>query len=393
MSFSISGSKPAGSKLRLQRKGSDSAVKKHSIQATPSSIAAPSKTIESGTSSLPRNLSKGILSGGGSGLVAHGSHHKGSGSGLVAPSNNHKRTMTSESRNSELESSTSSAASSASHEGEEPTRKKVSSGESGLRKFGGLRKPSNFSAGGSYATNSPSNSPSLVRKKEESEIPVKEHPTTSRALFSGSPSQKNKLQRLAAPSMISSGVVHTNKEKEVVSQPTNNSHSSLDSCEESREVIKITQTTKPVLSGPTVDVEAKSVLGSETSELHPPPSLTISEEHKEQDVVSPPERFKSIGDIESGSGHGRYGRRISPEGMSHEDAATLKENETIAEPAKEKDGPVETTSKGEESSSSLTHGEECRDVVCGSYSVFTGVNDSVCSIDSVSCLIQSPILQ
>ena len=312
------------SQLKLQRKGSDGAAKKHRVNAgNPSSAAqgaTPPVTIESGSSSLPRNIPKGILS---------------SGSGLSAPTNYHDPS----SKLSDLESSGSSSSSHSTAESakqsslisvkKSPSMKKAASA-SGLRMPSGktgLTRPSETPSSMPVKEEEPSPAPSATASKligplkkmtSASSLPIP--PSGS---GSGSPASKQKLSRLAGPastSKLHSFKPHPHVASLSVSKATG-STSSLESC--NSDIIKVGVSQK--IDRESANVEPEFDKSSDVSveqesdptpSRPPPKSLEIDKSAlKDSDIVSPPAEFKML---EKRSP--RDTRRISPEGMSQEDS-------------------------------------------------------------------------
>lgn len=349
--FTESQPKRPDSQLKLQRKGSDGAVKKHRVNLggggggghSPSAGHSP---IESGSSSLPRSLPKGILSGG-SGLPAPGigAHHELS------------------TKTTELESSGSSTTSHYSAEGGQPNKQQAAA-TTNIKKVPSLKKPNSTSA-----LRAPSSGKSALIKPSESHIQVtpaaKEeeresspsastatnaapHPsklaaplkkmTSASSLpmpssISGSPLSKPKLSRLAGPASTSK-LLSLKQHPHVTSLSssavaTSGSTSSLDSC--NSDVIKEVGVS-PKLDAGEVGTKVESELDKSSDisverELDPTPTrpppntLGINKDDspsKEADILSPPAEFKSLEKATPPRGT----RRISPEGMSQEDSNT-----------------------------------------------------------------------
>ena len=322
------------SQLKLQRKGSDGAVKKHRVNLgggpSPSSGSSP---IESGSSSLPRNLPKGILSGG---------------SGLPAPSTHHHEPS---SKTMELESSGSSTASHHSAEGRQANKQTAAA--SNIKKTPSLKKPSSVSglrapSSAKSALTKPSESQhSTTAAKEEENEPSPTTSTTSTTIAppsklaaplkkmtsasslpippTGSPLSKPKLSRLAGPastSKLSSLKQHPQVASVSSAKATGGSTSSLDSC--NSDVIKVGVSPKIDQEEVSTKVDKSSDVSVEresdpTPSRPPPNTLGITKDEfpsKESDILSPPAEFKSLEKTTPPRGT----RRISPEGMSQEDS-------------------------------------------------------------------------
>lgn len=387
--------------MKLQRKGSDGAVKKHRVNVGGGggglSHSAAHSQIESGSSSLPRNLPKGVLSSvGGSGLPAPGS-----GAGT-----HHEPSLT---KTAELESSGSSTASHHSAEGGGgPAMSKIQAAagaaNSNIKKVPSLKKPNSMSG-----LRAPSSGKSGLTKPSESHNPVmpaakeeerESSPATSRestpsvphqptattkltpplkkmtsasslpmpsssSLSTGSPLSKPKLSRLAGPASTSR-LLSLKQHPHVASiassaMATSGSTSSLDSC--NSDVIK------EVGVSPKVDAalvggggggggEGTKVVESEldkssnvsmeqepdpTPSRPPPNTLGIKKDNspsKESDILSPPAEFKSSEKTTPPRGT----RRISPEGMSQEDSNARQDETPPRSPGDEGQSPMKQES-------------------------------------------------
>lgn len=317
-------SKRPDSQLKLHRKGSDGAVKKHRVNGGGLSPAAtPSGPVESGSSSLPRNLPKGILTSG------------------TAP------TSHLEQKAKELETSGSLGASDS-----ETTKQAASAGNpkksSSLKKAtsasSGLRMPSGKSGLTGLTRPAESLASALVKEGGENELadphttsggtsklagPMKKMTSASSlpAPVSGSLLSKPKSSRLAGPTSTSK-LLSMKPHPQVASLSaamTTGSTSSLDSCNSdiikpgvSEKIDEVTKVASESDKSSDVNVEQDLDTTRSTSRL-PPTSLTIdknSSPSKEADILSPPAEFKIADKIPSL----RDTRRISPEGMSQEDS-------------------------------------------------------------------------
>ena len=342
--------KRSDSQLKLQRKGSDGASKRHRVNlgggggpGIPSPSSGHSQ-IESGSTSLPRNLPKGLLS---------------SGSGLPAPSSHQEST----SKASELESSGSSASSHLAVEGGQANKQAATSIKKvpSLKKpnsTSGLRAPASNKSGLSKPTESHLPSTTSSAKEDEREpspaasstttatsssklvAPLKKMPSASSLPLpsTGSPMSKPKLSRLAGPTSASklSSLKQLHPQVASLSSGTPSSSntaasggstSSLDSC--NSDTIKEVGVSPKIDAG-TVGTKVESEMGksrdvavereSDLAPSRPPPStLGINKStspSKESDIISPPAEFKNLEKTTPPRGT----RRISPEGMSQEDS-------------------------------------------------------------------------
>lgn len=313
------------SQLRLHRKGSDGAVKKHRVNGGGlSSTATASSQVESGTSSLPRNLPKGILTSG-SGLTPPTSHleHKA------------KELETSGSHGVPLpDSETTKLAASAANVKKSPSLKKATSVSSGLRMpsgKSGLTRPAESLAsapvkeGGESEPTAPHTTSSVASKLAG---PMKKMTSASSlpASSGGSLLSKPKASRLAGPASTSK-LLSMKQHPQVASLSaamTTGSTSSLDSC--NSDIIKVGTSEKideeiakvESESDKSSGVNVEQELGTSPCRL-PPTSLAIDKEaspSKEAEILSPPAEFKTVDKTPSL----RDTRRISPEGMSQEDS-------------------------------------------------------------------------
>ena len=370
--------------MKLQRKGSDGAVKKHRVNLGGGggghggggglSPAAGHSPIESGSSSLPRNLPKGILSsGGGSG------HHAPHGAGA----HHHEPSL---SKTAELESSGSSTASHHSTEGGANKQQSASAPSSNIKKVPSLKKPNSLSSlrapsSGKSALTKPSDSqhssqamPSAKENERESSpasstasstapshhppstkltAPLKKMSSASSltppSSLTGSPLSKPKLSRLAGPASTSK-LLSLKQHPHVTSlsssaMVTSGSTSSLDSC--NSDVIK------EVGVSPKIDAEevgakvVESKLDKSSVEREPdptpsrPPPNTLgigkdTSPSKESDILSPPAEFKSLDKTTPPRGT----RRISPEGMSQEDSNNRPDETPPKSPGDEGQSPM-----------------------------------------------------
>ena len=274
-----------------------------------------SSQIESGRSSLPRNLPKGILSGG---------------SGLTAPAgysdSAHKATDLESSGSSgehQLTSDPAKSTSSASVK-KTPSLKKATS-STGLRmptgKTGLTRPSETHSAGEPVREESP---PSTGAPPSKLVGPLKKMTSSSSLLTSpgsSSPLSKPRASRLAGPASTSK-LLSMKPHPQVASlspsaaSSITGSTSSLESC--SSDIIKVGVSKKidgeSAKVGPESDKSTDMSLGAESGSRPPPKSLELDKGEasvKEADILSPPAEFKML--------EKRDSRRISPEGMSQED--------------------------------------------------------------------------
>ena len=314
------------SQLKLQRKGSDGAVKKHRVNLATLGPSATSP-VESGTSSLPRNLPKGILSGG---------------SSITAPSNHHEA--------SELESSGSS---SSSHQSADtaPVAKQTN-----LKKAPSLKKPASTSGLRSPLSHPVKSSMSKVPEsqhvapsKEEDRGPSPAAPATTSKLsgplkkmpsasglptpLTNSPLAKPKVRRIAGPASTSK--LPSIKQHPQVASLSSSGSMAADSLESlNSDIINVATSQK--IDGEIAEVESESTKSSDvaveresdhTPSKPVPKSLGIAKEgspSNEPTILSPPAEFKIVGKTSH-----RDSRRISPEGMSQEDnSSTPNENLT-----------------------------------------------------------------
>ena len=314
------------SQLKLHRKGSDGAVKKHRVNGGGLlSTATPSSPVESGSSSLPRNLPKGILTSG-------------------TPPTSHL-----EQKAKELETSGSLGAPSPDSETTKPAAsagnaKKSSSLKKATSASSGLRMPSGKS--GLTGLTRPAESLASAPVKEGGESEVADAHTTSSATsklagpmkkmtsasslpapVSGSLLSKPRSSRLAGPASTSK-LLSMKSHPQVASLSATmatGSTSSLDSC--NSDIIKVGMSEKideeiakvEAESDKSSDVNVEQNLDTAPPSRLPPTSLKIDNNaspSKEADILSPPAEFK----IADKTPSLRDTRRISPEGMSQEDS-------------------------------------------------------------------------
>ena len=323
--------------LRLQRKGSDGAVKRHLVNPVSKNMLMGHSLQAGNASSLPRHLPKGTLQ-------HHGSTDSTEPSEL--------------SSSSEAEKPTEKAADKPAHRDMPPTK-----GEGlGLRRpAGGLKKPGTSLLSGVRTPNLPSSGPqssntategkdrSVGGGADNSQPPsVENSPSLGKKLMAPkaaganklqfglkrptSPSSRMKLHKVApATSELSASPPKEGKvagplpprEAELCS-----SSSSLESCEVkdkspppppqvALEGVKFTGTGGVQSSA---GVKGQIASPEKDSEVEKPMQLNMSKaESANEDVVTPPAEFK---DEDPKDSHLRFGRRISPEGMSHEDVAS-----------------------------------------------------------------------
>jgi len=296
------------SRLRLQRKNSDGAAKRHRAHT------AGAISIESGSSSLPRNLPKGVVT-----------------SGLMAPGSYRKHGAASETKANDFESAgdfthgVNTKGDSVLVNESNRTSEELDKGtEGGGKRI--LKMPTKFSSG-IRTPNLPSGPQASLTREERSEAPSS----------AGAPISKlQKLppeRKIPAPhpniqrSTLPSGSVALQKHKDIL---TSSSNSSLESCTSGE--IKLANSTNidhTVLS---------SKVKTQPSEKKPH-SLQLSGERSGQDkqgfakvgeILSPPAEFKLLGEESESSPKreiSRYSRRISPEGMSHEDQGSPREGD------------------------------------------------------------------
>ena len=312
------------SKLRLQRKGSDGAVKKHRVVHTITNVPGVG-VIEPGMSSHP-----------------HTAHAK-SGSGLLTPEAVRKQ-------KTELESSSGSEHSTVSGTNEGGAGKATP----GLKKpSGGLKKPGGGFGFGPRSPKQTTSSSEEVGVAQDNKLanggPEVKSPTPQKAANVERKSSFSKLSRFAAQSKLShtprashptqashpSQASHTSHPAHAshLTQQPGGSNSSLDSTD-----IKLAVSAK-------LDSESTKVT-TEQEELVKPAKLEIPETQSSahsstSELVSPPAEFKltTNDETEESSTHPRFGRRISPEGMSHDDATSPRDlgdvtKETAAEEVK-----------------------------------------------------------
>lgn len=311
---------PPESKLRLQRKGSDGAVKRYKVSNT--SLPGVG-VIESGTSSLPHGLPKGIVKAGSPGGTPEA-----------------MRKSLKNIASSDRESSTGSTQS---------IDIEVGAGKNHLNQLksstsvGSLRKPG---SGFGFGVRTPSHTPQATPTMERSQIshsldaPSDDQSAGTKALeqtnhvgverkstFSGGACSK--LGRFVGRgNSNSSHITHP-------SQPTVTPHNSQPSVTPHNS--QPTSTENPQLSDSMSSLESSDIkilesaeVGSQGSEIIPdteplkpglelPDSLAVS-----SGIISPPAGFKSLVKDSSSDGEhaARYGPRISPEGMSHEEATS-----------------------------------------------------------------------
>lgn len=360
-------------RLKLQRKASDGAIKRHLVAPSTSKMAVQSDGIQSGTASLPRHLPKGSLS---PRLPGKGGAINQEGKTVAETASSTASTEGKTEGKTEGRKHTSSPVKDAGAEKSAPLKAegagfglKRPSG-AGLKKPGasllsGVRTPNLPSSGpksssttqgeptgaernhtpsgeeGVAAGGSPSAGKKLMQPKTSTGGMMTKQPSTleSRLKRAASPSAKHKLHRIApastghAPSipkpssetktghtlLLSGGVA-------AVEPGLCSSSSSLDS--------EVQGGAPEVPSGKVAErpapVEGKSAPESEekTAEVAKtvPAELDVGKELG--DVVAPPTEEKTTPtDLkeESGKeGHLRFGRRISPEGMSHEEISSPK---------------------------------------------------------------------
>ena len=354
-----------GSGLRLQRKGSDGAVKKHLVNT-----AALKSPIQSGTSSLPRHLPKGMLAA-----------HAGEGEGE-------------EEKEKHSPEATEDKHKTAHAQGEPATHKDLGSrlpskgqglGDGvGLRRPGGLKKPGSglMSLGGGVRTpNLPSSGPQSSNTNEGEETQRDHTPPSNHAppsstgspglggkkllqpkssglsKLSGlkrptSPSTKHRLHRItpatagdspkaerkaspAPPSMRE----RESSEKADVHVPSPALEQTPSKGQEEGEMVCPDKqpAPKPVQAIPS-EREVTNIAPEPSSE--PTPSSADSADH----IKVPESVSESVNEV-GVANHLRFGRRISPEGMSHEEITSPKV-ETSSSPAhKESATPLQSPSK------------------------------------------------
>ena len=362
------------SKLKLQRKASDGAVKRHLVVPSTSKSSIPGHAIQSGTSSLPRHLPKGSLSprqpGKGMGFPHEDQESK---TAEVSTSNSEgKPERKLERKPDEKTGGKSEGAKQAPPAkdagGEKSGPLKAEGSGFGLKKpSGGLKKPGASLLSGVRTPNLPSSGPQSSSTTSSQGEPERGHtpqgeegvaggsPSTGKKLMqpkastggmkqpstlesrlkrATSPSAKHKLHRIdpagtghapSRPSPSESKDSHTLLNGGgAVEAGLNSSSSSLDS-----ELHGGTPTSQGgVLGQPALaekTVAPKSVEKAEPEKpLEKPPAVNKDS----GDVVAPPTDVKTTPtDVkeESGKeGHLRFGRRISPEGMSHEEISSPK---------------------------------------------------------------------
>ena len=296
------------SRLRLQRKNSDGATKRHRV------LTAGAVSLETGTSSLPRNLPKGILT-----------------SGLMAPGSYRKHGAASESKTNDFE-----AAGDYTHnvnvKGDsvlvnesKGTSEELDKGTEGGRRM--LKAPAKF-ASGIRTPNLPSGPQASLTREERNEAPSSAGAPTLKLHKLQPPERKipaphPAIQRPSLPS--GSGALP--KHKDIL---TTSSNSSLESCTSGE--IKLANSASIDRSAPSSEV--RTVLSEKKPAVSP--SLQLSGERGGQgfvkggEILSPPTGFKQLGEQSETSPKrdiSRYSRRISPEGMSHEDQGSPREGD------------------------------------------------------------------
>ena len=435
------------SKLRMQRKGSDGAIKRHQI--IPSAKLAPVSLAltESGGSSLPRHLPKGTLSFKPSSLEVGDARKSSSGGGKSGASLDGGK--------GEGKSADVGKTQQAGHGG------RSSSVASVLKRPGqGVRKSSSFIAGTVRTPNQPSgpSASSMGSNKHGSEdeggvigegVASKQIPTAkssqpqarqliqpqargeSRLTRPSGISTKNKLHKAAVSSQDPSSSTSNSSSapSAVSSQDTSNHSSSVPSASESRlpSLRGMSSGQAPSISlqrGKHVEVSTSNSSGSESGDIpttrgKPADQKEVTKSEKlkfndkektnksvEKTLISP---TLTNGDLSSTSDkaelkkrgeeevrdewltesqeHLRIGRRISPEGMSHEEMHSGKMDDEVRsikrEESKERQ---DSASKTTPSSSSPvlqpshtppSHGHDQPQVVC----VETDDSSSACSTE------------
>lgn len=365
--------------LRLQRKGSDGAVKRHLVNPASKNMLTGHSIQAGSASSLPRHLPKGMLQ-----------HHGNSDSTESSP--------TSElSSSAEAEKPIEKAVDKPAHRDMPPTK-----GEGlGLRKpTGGLKKPGTSLLSGVRTPNLPSSGPQgsstttaegkdrSVGGGADSNPPSAENsPSLGKKLMAPKAAGANKLQfglkRPTSPSSrmklhkVAPATSEVPKEGNVArSLPPReaelcSSSSSLESCE----VKHILSKDKSPPPPPQVALEGVESTGQSTGEEvgvqssvgvkgqvaapekeaskpEKPALLDMSKaESAKEDVVTPPAEFK---DEDPKDSHLRFGRRISPEGMSHEDVSSRVEDSKVTPPQ----SPKEQHSSSEDAESAVSTEKE-----------------------------------
>ena len=336
------GESKAERRLRLQRKGSDGAVKRHAVQPLSAKSLLSGPSIQSGTASLPRHLPKGILQ------QQQQQQHSGAAE-LSSSSEYEEKKPATISEHKEHRSLL---------KGEGPASRKLSAGlkKPGASLLPGVRTP-NMPSGPHTATSSsddkdraPSteSSPLLSRKLMAPKAAGAGGKTLEgRLKRPTSPSSRLKLHKVSVTSAEPApeskvGVASSlpRRETELCS-----SNSSLESCEVQRILSKDQQPcpTPPPQQPPTEDTTGQSSgqsagnVGVEQGGIKS--SGAESASHDEAESLR--EKSEMMEDVGKAS-HLQFGRRISPEGMSHEEVTSprAEEKDTATSPPQGKQ-PVE----------------------------------------------------
>ncbi len=357
------------SKLKLERKGSGGVAKRHGV--------------DTGMSSLPRSLSRGAVSASGSGLTPPSGHvgqrhHGGSSNPAVAPRANGDNSE--EGRASQVVSSSGSESKGESApEHPSPGAEQRTSADSGEQRRMLRRPGTNLGTTGIRTPNMPSGPASM---------PVNSGTTSeerSDAMVTPAPAEPTTPGRLAASQLPKSSASTTglkypgdrkiplpgakaphhprmlpsNLRNKFGGKPRDSLSSSSDSLDSSTSS-DIKATDSPTIENGHV-VESKRdgarISPTKTSPRVPPPLILRAPRRSSLDngdILSPPADFsgksisgKEFSKLEASSSSVtppkkedpvRYGRRISPEGMSHEEIAVdPKEDDGVG---KETESPV-----------------------------------------------------
>lgn len=348
------------SNMRLQRKNSDSAARKHRI--------------ELGTSSLPRNIPKGVVAagdGGGSSMATGANDSE-----VIPPT---KQNGSLHDTNNVEEETKPQTATTPQENGDKENAAAV--GETSKRI---LKRPGNFGFGatGVRTPNLPSGPTSATssgeRNGELSSLSVEKSADLSPSQLLKAPGGKKFLssERKGGPQLQKRAQHSVPKTREYSSS----SNSSLDSCTSSEVSVKPAQSSvldesTVAVSPPKVDPVVASKQNA-TTPLH----LSVVKRKEESDIISPPAAFSertitketsdsgSTTSVESGTHsnsrlpskpHPRYGRRISPEGMSHEEIATSPKDKTsnVSEKNLRNEKELEPTRASEQGSKGMVISE------------------------------------